>query len=184
MSRKIDIIDKIIHGKNTHSVHINDILGKINIFSTLTKKEINKLIPIVKKKSVKEGEIIVKEGAKTGFLYILEKGIIEISKKTSLGESYIISVRDSEKTGSSSFGELSLIHGSKSASTIVAKTDSLLYFIEAKSFNKFCDEHTDIGYKIIKELSINVCKYLKSSNEQVRTLFDALIEETKRGIES
>ncbi len=35
MSRKIDIIEKIIHGKNTHSVGIDDILGKISIFSTL-----------------------------------------------------------------------------------------------------------------------------------------------------
>jgi len=159
-------------------------LLSVELFSELTREELMEFSTIVKREDVNAGKVITREGDKKSNLYIIDEGIVEISKKTSLGEPYVISIRDVKKTGRTFFGEVSLIYNTPRTATIIAKTDAVLYNISGHAFNKFCDDNQLVGYKIMKILIRDICKYLRSSNEQVLILFDALVEETKRGIET
>ena len=180
-----NIFSKNISQKNIDTLaDVFNALLNVELFSDLTKEELMQFSTIVKKENVTAGKVIAKEGDKKSNLYILNEGIVEISKKTSLGEPYVISIRDSKKLGRAFFGEISLIYKAPRTATIIAKTDAVLYNITGPAFNKFCDDNPLIGYKIIKILIRDICKYLRNSNEQVLILFNALVEETKRGIET
>ncbi len=165
-------------------LEVFNVLTDINLFSELDREDLLHFAHIVRKQKVKKNGIIASEGdKKKSNYYILSEGIIEISKKTALGEPYVISIRDTETMGRTSFGEVSLIYKSERTATITAKTDVVLYTINGDVFSNFCDDNPLIGYKIMKILARDICKYLRSSNEQTLILFNALVEETKKSIE-
>ncbi len=165
-------------------MEVFDVLTDINLFSELDREDLLHFAHIVKKRKIKKNTIIASEGDKRkSNYYILSEGIIEISKKTALGEPYVISIRDTATMGRTSFGEVSLIYKSQRTATITAKIDSIVYVINGDTFSNFCDDNPLIGYKIMKILARDICKYLRSSNEQTLILFNALVEETKKSIE-
>ncbi len=165
-------------------LEVFDVLTEVTLFSELDREDLMQFAHIVKKKKFKKNAIIASEGdKKKSNYYILSDGVVEISKKTALGEPYVISIRDTDTMGKTSFGEVSLIYKSKRTATITAKVDSIIYVISGSTFTKFCDDNPVIGYKSMKILATDICRYLRSSNEQTLILFNALVEETKKSIE-
>jgi len=157
-------------------------LKDIVLFSDLTQDELWDFCFIVEIHHYKEGKIIAKEGDINSRLYVINDGVIEISKTTALGETYVISLIDAKNSNAASFGEVSLVDDHPRTATIIAKSDLTVYSLSGNLFTKFCDKNTDIGYRIMKQLVHSTCKYLRSSNNNVITLFNALVEETQRGI--
>lgn len=163
---------------------IYNALKDIELFSDLTQDELWDFCTIIEIHRYKEGKVIAKEGDTNSRLYVVNDGVIEISKHTTQGESYVISIIDTEVLGGTCFGEVSLIDDNPRTATITAKTNITVYSLSGSLFTNFCDNNTDIGYRIMKKLTHSVCKYLRSSNNNVLTLFNALVEEMERGIEN
>ena len=176
-------------GKKLTQKRIDDLsniyraLKDILLFSDLSKDELWHFCSIVEIHHYKEGKVIAKEGDTNSRLYVVNDGVIQISKTTALGEPYVISLIDARNSKASSFGEVSLIDDHPRTASITAKSDLTVYSLSGSLFTKFCDKNTDIGYRIMKQLLHLTCKYLRSSNNNVITLFNALVEETQRGIE-
>lgn len=168
-------IDLLTHAYNT--------LTKLTLFSELSSAELWEFCSVIEFEKYKNNELIASEGEVNSKLYIVSAGEVIVSKKTAMGEPYVINIIDSSPSGSTFLGEVSLVDEHVRTASIVASGAVELYSITGDVFNQFCDNHQEIGYKILKILVRSICRHLRRSNNDVLTLFNALVEETKRGVE-
>ncbi len=158
-------------------------LNKLTLFKDLTDEELWSFCSVVEFEKYRNKDVIAYEGDINSKLYIVTDGKVIVSKKTALGEPYVISIIDSSAKKEIFLGEVSLVDEHVRTATITALGDVSLYSITGDVFATFCDSNPQMGYKILKLLVRSICKHLRRANNDVITLFNALVEETKRSIE-
>ncbi|MCH8328316.1 MAG: cyclic nucleotide-binding domain-containing protein [Candidatus Marinimicrobia bacterium] len=129
------------------------------------------------------GEEIFHEGAKGGAIFFLLSGDVEISQSLTLSvtkqntnydarEKSII--RLSGKDGAV-FGEVSLFgHEDKRTATVTALTDCHMGTLSGKQFFKILEDHIEVGYQVMQNLTRIVCGRLVVANRNVLKLTTAL----------
>ena len=145
-----------------------------SLFEELTKDEIKQLESIFEKKYIKKGTIIMQEGQIGDSAFFLLEGKVSIIKETMYGEDYIVTTIDSN--GDEFFGEINLIDKGKRTSTIRALEDCIIFETNSVKLETFMEDNKLIGYKILKYMSKSLAKHLRKSDNDVLTLFNALVE--------
>ena len=149
-------------------------MKKHPLFSELSQLEYNEFIKVFTKKEIKKDTTLVKEGENGDSAFLLIEGKVSVIKESIYGEDYIVTIIDAK--GDEFFGEVNLIDKGKRTSTIKTIEDSIILEIDSKSLYKFTDKNPIIGYKIFKYLSQNIAKHLRKADNDVITLFNALVE--------
>ena len=149
-------------------------MKKHPLFSELSQVEYNEFIKAFTKKEIKKDTTLVKEGENGDSAFLLIEGKVSVIKESIYGEDYIVTIIDAK--GDEFFGEVNLIDKGKRTSTIKTIEDSVILEIDSKSLYKFADKNPIIGYKIFKYLSQNIAKHLRKADNDVITLFNALVE--------
>lgn len=166
----------------TKSIEINDIIKRlrgISLFSSIEDNEsLKKIAAILEVVKFSAGDNVTTEGEENGdSLFIINKGVVEILKKTRHGDEYVVTDLTAEMN--IFFGELALLDPDKRSATVRCKTDCEFLQLTRNDFVKFGDENPKIGLIITRELSKIVCKRNRKSNTDILTLFDALVEEVE-----
>jgi CRP-like cAMP-binding protein len=149
-------------------------MKKHPLFSELSQLEYNEFIKVFTKKEIKKDTTLVKEGENGDSAFLLIEGKVSVIKESIYGEDYIVTIIDAK--GDEFFGEVNLIDKGKRTSTIKTIEDSVILEIDSKSLYNFTDKNPIIGYKIFKYLSQNIAKHLRKADNDVITLFNALVE--------
>lgn len=97
--------------------------------------------------SFKQGEVIFREGDPPGALYIIEAGIVEISRGT--GEDRMVVT---ERRGGDVFGEMALVDNQPRSATATALTDVHAYVISEEVFSSYINQLNPIIYKVFRSL--------------------------------
>ncbi len=140
----------------------NDIMDKISRLCT--------------KKKFKKGTIVIQEGDAGDELYIMLKGEIEIAKETMQKEKFTVVLLNSDMTGIY-VGELALIDRDKRSASVIAKTDCDFLVIKRDRFIEFGNENPEIGLNITRAIASQLSTRLRKTNNDVITLFSALVDE-------
>lgn len=154
-------------------------LGKISLFSEIRNDpdHMNRLLEICTTISFKSGEQIIREGDLGSGMYILSKGGVTIRKRTRSGDTYtVVNLRAADNVF---FGELSLIDDERRSATVIASEDSECLEITKAAFTKLGDEHPSLGLPITREIARILASRLRKTNEDMMTIFDALLNELK-----
>lgn len=154
-------------------------LKNIKIFVDLKGKEdcMHKIAELTTIKKVKSGETIIKEGDMGDELYIIHKGSVKVQKKTLQDELYtVVILKDSYNVY---FGEMAIIDNDRRSATIIAETDCELICLSRNNFIKLCEGDPWMGYKIIMQISKQLVTSLRKMNQDVITLFEALVSEVE-----
>lgn len=164
------------------NIKVEDIIKRlkgISLFSTIDDEtNLKKIAFILELVNFSAGENVTTEGEENGdSLYIINKGIVEILKRTRHGDEYVVTDLSAEMN--IFFGELALLDPDKRSATVRCKTDCEFLKLTRNDFIKFGNEHPAIGLIITRELSKIVCKRNRKSNTDILTLFDALVEEVE-----
>ena len=149
-------------------------MEKHSLFKNLTKEEFNKIITIFEKKTFKKNKIIIKEGEKGDSAFLLIDGKVSVVKETIYGEDYIVTII--EAGGEEFFGEINLIDKGRRTSTIKTIEDCIILEVTSDVLKSFMDKNPIIGYKIMTHMAKNLSKHLRKSDNDVITLFNALVE--------
>jgi CRP-like cAMP-binding protein len=144
------------------------------LFKTLTDEEYNLLIQIFKERNIKKDAIIIKEGEIGDSAFLLIEGKVSVVKETIYGEDYVVTIIDAG--GDEFFGEINLIDKGKRTSTIKAVENSVILEVTSDTLKHFMDKHPHIGYKIMWYMSKSLAKHLRKADNDVITLFNALVE--------
>ena len=143
------------------------------------------ILPIVKKVSYKEGDVIIDEGEIGSEIFILTKGLVSVTQKLVLGkESFsldkekIVSKLSSENTPF--FGEIAIFGDKKRTASVQALTYCELLKLDEDGFYKIANDNIEVGFKILKSIVETVCERLSKANNDILKLSIALAMALKR----
>lgn len=118
-------------------------LAKVPLFSSLSEKELKKLIPLFHERSFVAGHVVAQEGERGMGFFIIESGT---AKVTSHGEP-----RGTLDAGSY-FGEIAALDPGPRAATITAETDVTAFMLEPWDLQQLIREDSTVAEGIIAGL--------------------------------
>jgi len=124
----------------------NDFLKKIQLFSSLTDKEIEHLITKLIIKKIKKSETILYEEDTSEFMYIILFGKVKAVRMTEDGKEIILAVHQAGEF----FGEMSLIDGKTTPASVIATEDSLIAIIAKNDFYSILSAHNKVMISLLK----------------------------------
>ena len=150
-------------------------LKTFKLFSRLPDEELACLAGVMEEKIFPAGTVILQEGDPGDHMYLLLEGTVEVLKTTLFGDPYVTaSLKDSYHC---SFGEMALIDQGTRSATVRAKTDCRTLALSAEEFQRFCREYPAIGVELLMAVSATLVRNLRAENENLRIVYQALIEE-------
>ena len=150
-------------------------LKTFKLFSRLPDEELACLAGVMEEKIFPAGTVILQEGDPGDHMYLLLEGTVEVLKTTLFGEPYVTaSLKDSYHC---SFGEMALIDEGTRSATVRAKTDCRTLALSAEEFQRFCREYPAIGVELLMAVSATLVRNLRAENENLKIVYQALIEE-------
>lgn len=112
------------------------------------------------KRTYKPGEVVVEQNTTGEDVYLVEQGAIEVYVDGLDDERLLVMLGEGQV-----FGEMALIgHGYRSASGRGGKQGCTLHILQAPAFNTLCDENTQIGYRVMRNLSVDLSIKLRHRN--------------------
>ncbi len=144
------------------------------IFKTLNNEEYEKTLEFFEVKKYKKDEFILKEGEFSSKAFILLEGVVEIYKTSIYNDDYVVT--NVKGGGDEFFGEINLIDRGLVTSTIRALSGVKTLEIEHNAFITLMDNFPEIGTKMLWMISLNLSKHLRKADNEILTLFNALVE--------
>jgi CRP-like cAMP-binding protein len=139
------------------------------------KRKLKKIEGLFVERKAKRGEMIIREGAVGDELFIIKDGRVRIEKKTLQRESYTVVELTADQHVF--FGEIGLLLNDTRSATVVAEDDCTFLVTNRKKFQEFGDSEPLIALMITRQVAQILAKRLHKSNDDVVTLFSALVSE-------
>lgn len=150
-------------------------LKKFPLLKNLTDEDLTALETYVKEEDFHEGDNIIKEGDIGDTLYILVSGKVDVIKTTIYDDEFICASLDASMH--CLFGEMAVIDNDKRSATIKAKTECKTLSLNRDGFTDFCNKHPLAGIELLKLMNVNIVRNLRIENENLKLVYQALIEE-------
>ncbi len=145
------------------------------LLSRLPDADLARLSSVMEEERFPAGTEILREGAPGDKLYLLWEGCVDVLKTTPYGEPYVTaSLRDGDHC---SFGEMALIDRGTRSATVRAKTDCRTLSLSCEDFRRFCRTDPAVGLELLMSVSATLVRNLRAENENLRIVYQALIEE-------
>ncbi|HAK44567.1 MAG TPA: cyclic nucleotide-binding domain-containing protein [Spirochaeta sp.] len=154
-------------------------LKKIAIFEAIKDNEdaMRQVLDICSLRKFHKGDFLIKEGDMGDELFILLEGSVDILKQTMAGDDYVVTSLKAEYN--IFIGEMALIDDDKRSATVMATEDSMALVIGKKDFLNLGDSDPHIGLPITRAIAKIIGGRLRKTNEDMMTLFDALVTEVQ-----
>jgi CRP/FNR family cyclic AMP-dependent transcriptional regulator len=134
------------------------------------------LVTIGEVKTVGAGETVIREGDAGDALFVILAGRVRTDKRTPFGDPYTVRLLEA----GSFFGELSLLDREQRSATVVAETECELLLVHRDRFLAFGDGNPAEGLLVTRRLAAHLSRRLRRANEDVVTLFSALVQEVEQ----
>lgn len=144
------------------------ILTHVPMFEQLTPDELESIVAISRLIKVKSGTTIVREGEDGAAMYVLVEGKVRVYKKLANGELAPLADLNSPSV----FGEMALIDRSPRSASVGTITDTILYQIDLKSFNRLRATYSPAAYKILRAIAPTICGRLRDINDRIGRFFE------------
>lgn len=129
-------------------------------------------------RSVRSGEVIIKEGEHGSEMFIMLKGRVAIRRQTRAGDDYtVVNLRAEDNVF---FGEMALIDDDTRSATIVAAEDSEFLIVTKGDFERLGESHPQIVLPITREIGKILASRLRKTTGDMLTIFDALVNELQQ----
>ena len=163
-----------------------NIIKEYSLFDGLTESEIQKFISLMKFKTVKDKEVIMKEGDDGDTIVLLLSGEVSITQALTLKNKKAVSDNREKvliKLNANLhpfFGEISLFNEvDKRTATITATSECDVAILDDDDIINLCNEDNSLGYKFMKNLAEKLSSSLEKTNNQVlklTTVFNLILD--------
>jgi len=162
------------------------IIKQYSLFDGLTEIEIEKFISLMKFETIKEKDIIMKEGDNGDTIVLLLSGEVSITQALTLKNKKALSDNREkvliklDATNFPFFGEISLFNEvDKRTATITATSNCDIAILDDDDIIELCEKDNNLGYKIMKNLAEKLSSNLEKTNNQVlklTTVFNLILD--------
>lgn len=159
---------------------IADHLKTSPLFVGLEPVAIERLADICGVERVVKGRPIVEEGSLGESMFVLMRGRVRVEKRTPSNDHYTVTFLSHEK--GDFFGELGLLDADRRSATVTAETECEVIVIERDRFLEFGNANATAGLSVTRRIASNLATRLRRANDDVITLFAALVHEVEERI--
>lgn len=136
-------------------------LKQFPLFSQLTADELRYLVQKLEEREYKKNEVIYKEEDLPGILYLVQRGSVEITKKTPSGHRQVIATVPSGQF----FGELSFFVSRRHASRAKVTADGLVLLLHRFVYDEMEKEQPALVHQLLKEIILKMSANLDAMND-------------------
>ena len=161
------------------SEEILEVLKSVSLFKDHAEKpeELERIAGILETKNLSEGKAVIEEGDTGDTLFIMKKGAVNILKNTLGDEKYTVVRLESKDNMIIFFGELALLDNDKRSATVITDSDCEFLVMRRDDFIELGDKYPDLCLPITREISKILATRLRKANQDIITLFEALVGE-------
>lgn len=145
------------------------------LFTNLASTQRKQIYDVMKKKRVKAGEVVIKQGDPGDEFYVLELGELTVSIERDGTSIEVLRYRPNPNGANPCFGELALMYSKPRAATVTAATDGILWTIDRRSFRQIL-KTSSTKYLMRTLRSVEILKSLAVG--QLQRLSELLTEVT------
>ncbi|MFC2163954.1 cyclic nucleotide-binding domain-containing protein [Acidobacteriota bacterium] len=127
-----------------------DELRKFHIFSRLTDKELENILPIIKKEKYETGKRVIEEKSEAPKLFLVLEGRASIKKRGGFGKREM--VIDDALPGEI-FGWSAIAAPHTYTAAVITTERSVFLTIDSNSLLNLFEQNKDIGYKVMAEIA-------------------------------
>ena len=127
-----------------------DVLARVDLFSTLDKKELQMLAKSCQERSYKAGTTILPQGDAGAGLYVIKSGKVRIMQAVDPDRAEV--ELDTEGPGGV-LGEMALLDDMPRSASVVAEEDVTALLLPVWEFRTVLRSHPDIALKLLAVLS-------------------------------
>ena len=142
---------------------IDFLILSIPILAKLKDKELKAIEKYMNLIDVIPGQTVFKEGDRGDYVCFVVDGALDVVKESASGESIVISTLS--KGGS--IGEMAVIDELPRSATIKARSKSTLITLSQENFNYILAEHSAIGVKILKGITLLLSMNLRKTSSRL-----------------
>ena len=115
---------------------------------------------------LKDGELLVKEGATDNTLFLLAKGKLTVTSKDAMGaDSIVYSMKEGECAGTRAF-----VEKTPRKATLRAVGEATVYTLTPKDFEALLDTHPRIAFRVMQALFHVTHTNLSRMNQETKEL--------------
>lgn len=141
-------------------------LKQVPLFSNMARPELREFEKLIHRRNFKAGETIFWEGEPGVGMYIIQKGVVSISKYFPQEERKELAVlKDGEF-----FGELALLDESPRSATALAKEATKILGLFRPDLFSLLDRKPRLGNKFLFQLALIIGERLKHNNSEMQKL--------------
>jgi CRP/FNR family transcriptional regulator, cyclic AMP receptor protein len=128
------------------------LIKQIPLFTSLKDEEIEILAALLRRRSIKKGDIIFQKGDEGTALYAILRGCIQIIVTTPVGDTITVAILNDGDF----FGEMALLDGMPRSADAVALEETQLAVLDRKDFLPFLAQHEHAVLAILRTLSLRL----------------------------
>jgi CRP-like cAMP-binding protein len=140
-----------------------DFIINLPLFEFLEMDELGEVAARMDFKCLDPGEVLFREWDKADFVCFIEKGEMDVTKKTGPDSSAVMATLRRGR----SIGEMSIINNFPRSSTVIARSAVRLAVFPRVGFEDILQNRVDIGVKILKGLATLLSINLKKTSSRL-----------------
>ena len=134
-------------------------LKRTQIFSGLLPDELEKIAALGHERTFVKGDTILSEGESSRELFIIGKGMVEVSLTTAGASTPLVNLGAGQI-----FGEMALVDRGARSATVTASDATVLQVIPHEAFLALCEGDNHIGYVVMRNLAAEMSLRLRYHN--------------------
>jgi CRP/FNR family cyclic AMP-dependent transcriptional regulator len=152
-------------------------LRRVELFQGIKDDEerLSELAGIVSVRQCNAGEDILEEGEAGSEFFILNKGAVDVRKRTLDNDFYTIITLTHEEDVF--FGELALMDEERRSASVTANTRCEFLVIERDDFLRLGEEDPWLGLSVTRAIGRALSRRLRKADDDLIVLFEALVGE-------
>ena len=155
-----------MNSPNSHNILQEAIIGclsGITIFADLDTAQLNTISTHMHVSRLEPGDIVFSEGDPGDLMYFIVDGTLDVLKTFDDQLEKKIAVQ----APGGSIGEMAVIGGFSRTATVKARTDATLLTLSNRRLNQICNEHPEIGVKILMAIARLLSNHLRDTSREL-----------------
>lgn len=154
------------------------LLRAMPLFAGLSDAQLQAVAAVLRPRAVPAGTAILREGDTSDALFILARGVVEVTKRFGFALEQRVAPSKEKTliclTAPQFFGEMGLLERSARSATITARTDCDLLEIGCADFERLAEADPRLGYRVVRNIAVALAQRLRRTDRDVLKLTIAL----------
>lgn len=141
-------------------------LSSSPLFLGLSQEDMRELEARFHARDIDEGMTVFVENMPGESLYLIQSGVVKISKMLSEGEERILVILGPDDV----FGEMALLDGAARSATARVAESATLLALKRQDFEELCDHNPRLGLQLIRNISRVFSQRVRNNNDEYRDM--------------